>query len=309
MEGRARNFVGIDLGGGKGKTTGVATLSLLPESTPDVPALLVAFPEGSLYDEQLIAFLLGQPEQTIVAIDAPMSLPVCVRCTLPTCPQASACAVPEVAFLRKQGELRPRVSLQGKPRYAPQGKPRYTPYTQRITEIILAEEHGILPRETLGQGMGPLTARMAYLRRALQPRFVLQQNLLEVYPKATLAQLFPDPPRPAVQSQISCRDANGQPVTLQGKPLAPRFSSKRAELYKRSGDGHQIRQDVLRDLPALRFGGRTWQERVVQNDHLFDAVLCAYTAFLWSRGQCEPPPDPMILEDGWIWIPRHASKR
>src|SRR5206468_990515 len=69
-------------------------------------------------------------------------------------------------------------------------KPKYTPYTQRATEVILSEEHQILPRETLGQGMGPLAARGAYLVRALATSHKLDENLIEVYPKATLFQLF-----------------------------------------------------------------------------------------------------------------------
>src|SRR5262249_59810454 len=69
------------------------------------------------------------------------------------------------------------------------GKPSVTPYTQRATEVYLAHHLGIVPREAMGQGTGPLAARAAHLTRALADRFRLNENLLEVYPKGTLAAL------------------------------------------------------------------------------------------------------------------------
>jgi len=41
---------------------------------------------------------------------------------------------------------------------------------------------GIVPREALGQGMGPLTARACFLARALADRFTLNDSLIEVFP-------------------------------------------------------------------------------------------------------------------------------
>ena len=37
----------------------------------------------------------------------------------------------------------------------------------------------------------------------------------------------------------------------------------------------------------------------------FDAVLSAYTAFLWARDGWEMPADQhdVFEEDGWIWTP------
>src|SRR4029078_1484774 len=74
-------------------------------------------------------------------------------------------------------------------RHARRGKPSVTPYTQRTTEVYLAHRLGIAPREALGQGTAPLAARAAHLVRALADRFTLNETLLEVYPKATLAAL------------------------------------------------------------------------------------------------------------------------
>ena len=105
-------------------------------------------------------------------------------------------------------------------------KPKYTPYTQRASEVLLHEDHQILPRETLGQGMGPLTARAAYLTRALAATHRLNENLIEVYPKATLTQLF---------------------------------AARTAGRYKRSGDSPQTRLEILNALTDLRFAPGAWR--------------------------------------------------
>jgi hypothetical protein len=44
------------------------------------------------------------------------------------------------------------------------------------------------------------------------------------------------------------------------------------------------------------------REDVLQNDHCFDAVLSAYTAYLWARDGW-PTPDGCFTDDGWIVAP------
>ena len=43
----------------------------------------------------------------------------------------------------------------------------------------------------------------------------------------------------------------------------------------------------------------------VQNDHVFDAVMCAYTAYLWARDGWQMPDEhrEVFNADGWIWAP------
>ena len=50
------------------------------------------------------------------------------------------------------------------------------------------------------------------------------------------------------------------------------------------------------------------RETALQNDHQLDALLCAYTAFLWARDGWELPADPIYAEDGWIWFPEKAGR-
>ena len=258
-------FIGVDLGGGKGKNTAVARLRVIdPASADDTAARVEVVDYGTggdepFYDEHLISYLQGHPD-ALVAMDAPLSLPACVRCQLPMCPGATTCDVPIVKWFRDR-ELTHDDDRK---------KPRYTPYTQRATEVLLHEESSILPRETLGQGMGPLTARASYLERALRAQFTLGKNFIEVYPKASLVQLF-------------------------GEKLVAR--------YKRSAESPAVRLDVLNRLTELRFAPGAWREDALVNDHKFDAIICAYTGYLYSRGSCVAPPSDLVEQDGWMWVP------
>ncbi len=271
-------FIGVDLGGGKGKNTAVARLIL------DGDGIKVADygtgKEAPWYDERLIGYLRQQSD-AVVAVDAPLTLPSCVRCVLPSCPTQEICDVPIVDWFRTRSRL-PRPSTAELPvelHVAPRNgsnklKPRYTPYTQRAAEVVLHEEFKIQPRETLGQGMGPLASRGKYLLRALAGTHALNDNLIEVYPKATLTQLF-----------------------------TPRIAGR----YKRSADSPVARLEILNRLGDLSFAPGAWREDGLANDHKFDAIICAYTAYLWWRGRCEPPTNDLVLDDGWIWFPRRET--
>ena len=259
-------FIGVDLGGGKGKNTAVARLERA-ESGVQVTDYGTG-KDAPWFDDRLLSYLLAQDERTLVAIDAPLTLPVCVRCQLPSCPTVERCDVPVVRWFQDRAS-KPRVDGI----VSNTTKPRYTSYTQRATEVVLHEEHHILPRETLGQGMGPLTARTAYLLRALSARYQLSKNLIEVYPKATLTQLF---------------------------------GARTATRYKRSAGSPAARLEILNGLSDVAFAPGAWREHGLSNDHKFDAILCAYTAYLFAEGRCLPPPDSMVEQDGWIWIPRAA---
>ncbi len=298
---RMHRFVGVDLGGGRGKTTAVARLEhtehdgqwrlVLADAKlrygqrgtgSDEPAVVG---DVLFRDEVLVDYLERWTDaRTIVAIDAPLTLPACIRCTL-ACPGVERCEVPVVAWMR---QFAPQLRRRGR---SDPGKPAVTPYTQRATELL----HGALgvqPREALGQGTGPLAARAAFLRRRLSPRLRLHENLIEVEPAATLQQW-----------------------------LGP---ERTRALYH--GDTSRIWEQRKRSLHALAQGlsfEYVWPEMVVRNVHVFHAVVCALTASLWAAGQeltCEAVAqgeqgDPtaaaaaaalgtMWLEDGWIAIPR-----
>ena len=266
---RLHTFIGVDLGGGKGKNTAVALLRR--HGTGVVVEKYDTGDGRPWFDERLIPFLREHADGAVVAIDAPLSLTACVRCREATCPGMRDCADPTIVWFRRHLATRPVGD-------APNGKPTYTPYTQRLTEVLLHEQHGILPRETLGQGMGPLTARAAHLVRALAPMYQLNRNLIEVYPKATIWKLL---------------------------------GEETARTYKRHHAQAAVRlAKILRELPHLAFGPGQWRERGVQNDHMFDAVICAYTAFLWVRDNWQMPVEgrEVFAADGWIWYPPDPAR-
>lgn len=260
-----QRFIGVNLGGGRGKNTAVAVARRTGDGL-----LVERYDTGDghpWFDDRLVPFLLAQSADTVLAIDAPLTLTACVRCAAASCPGMATCDDAAIAWMRRRSES----CSTGRGRRGV--KPVYTPYTQRLTEILLHEDHGILPREALGQGMGPLTARAAYLARALASRFRLHENLIEVSPKATIHQLLDE---------------------------------KTARMYKRNPAQATVRlAKILNRLPELTFAPGQWRERGIQNDHLFDAVIAAYTAFLWTRDDWQLPAADRatFLHDGWIWIP------
>ncbi len=290
-----RTFLGVDLGGGKGRTTAVAKLELCGDNL-EVVEVGTSRGQQPWYDENLIEYLALQSKENdaVAAVNAPLTLTACVRCREPVCPGMTACVDPTIVWFRTVGEELIQKSMapdrdqivaipaNGKrghpapPLAPPPRKPRSTPYTQRATELVLARRHGIVPREALGQGMGPLTARAAYLVRALGNQgYRLHENLIEVYPKATLQALW---------------------------------GPKVARAYKRDAETWETRARVLESLRGkLEFGRRSRlaREDVLRNDHNFDAVIAAYTAYLWAKEGWSLPAEhrDVFAIDGWIWVP------
>lgn len=294
-------FIGVDLGGGRGKNTAVARLELSVSAAGRVRLGVAEAkvrhgqrgtgragdePGGDALfrDDVLVDYLRRWVDDSaVVAINAPLTMPPCVRCDLP-CPTVSHCTVPVVEWMRRWA---PRLRARGR---GDKSKPAITPYTQRATEVLLRGV-GIEPRETLGQGTGPLAARAHYLRRALSPMLRLHENLLEVHPRATVRRRFGE----AVDAKI------------------------------RQGETDRVWGTRKRILAGLTEGiafDYVWPELVVRNTHVFNAVICAFTAFVWARTPGPAPrallPDTqeppgleaaleelgdLWLEDGWIYAP------
>ena len=275
-------FVGVDLGGGKGKNTAIAVLrrDFDPGEHLVVEHLEPRRGHAPLFDAALLAEIRAAGPRSLLAIDAPLTLTACLRCTLASCPGESACVDPAVVTMRKLTQDAPE------DRHSRRGKPVFTPYTQRATEIYLQQKRGMVPRETLGQGMGPLTARAAHLVKALGDTHRLDENMIEVYPKATIAWL------PMLRGVRSDRSAQLESI------------------YKRDHEEQQTRALILENLSnVLRFGPGIWREECVRSDHLFDAVMCALTGYFWAVEGWEKPSELEGLPpgDGWIWAPPPAG--
>src|SRR6185436_3114013 len=96
-------FVGVDLGGGRGKTTAVAEIRIAVGGTAEV--VEVATRSGKLpwTDETLIGRLAIPDPERVIAVDAPLTQPACGRCERPVCPGTEACEDPAVVWLRTTG--------------------------------------------------------------------------------------------------------------------------------------------------------------------------------------------------------------
>jgi predicted nuclease with RNAse H fold len=269
-------FVGVDLGGGRGKTTALAELRMGARGAEVIEVATRGAGTVPWTDETLIHRLAVADPERVIAIDAPLTQTACGRCEEPVCPGAEACADPAVVWLRTVGRgLVQQVAAEtvgGRSRPQHTSQARLAPYAHRATDVVMTYERGLLPLSTLGAANSTITARASHLRRRLRSAgYQLHGNLLEVSPSATIAAL-----------------------------CGPRI----ARGYKRDADPWVTRASILEGFTDLTFApqSRMAREDVLRNDHCFDAVISAYTAYLWARDGWEEPTG-MFEEDGWIFAP------
>jgi hypothetical protein len=284
-------FVGVDLGGARGKTTAVAHLSSRPDGTvwvEDVATRARSGKDEPWRDETLAEHLTGLAGgDVVIAIDAPLTQPACGRCVVPACPGVAACVDPAVVWLRSEGRALALDAGEdlaeadgGGQRFVSRSLParpraRLLPYAHRPTEVVTCFDRELLPATALGTAVGPIASRAAHLVRRLAGHgLVLNERVLEVSSHATVAALF------------GRRVARG---------------------YKRDADPWETRATILESLPDLSFApqSRLAREDTLRNDHCFDAILAGYTAFLWARDGWQMPAgwQDELGADGWIWAP------
>jgi hypothetical protein len=266
MTATASRFIGIDLGGGRGKTTALCELTLGCDGGANVTALHHRAGAEPLHDDALWSALqYANPTTTVIAIAAPLTQPACERCTRPSCPSIASCVEPSVAWMRDHGSRIARGSSKVRP----------LPYLHRVTELVTVYQSHLLSTSSLSGAGVSIRGRALHLRRRLAGLgFVLNQSLIEVSPMATVTAL------------CSAADARG---------------------YKRDADPWRTRALVLARFDALRFApsSRFAREEVLQSDHRFDALICAYTAYLRQQQGWKIPDDVAHFsdDDGWMWTP------
>jgi len=269
-------FVGVDLGGGRGKTTAIAEIRS-GASGAEVIEVATRSSRQPWTDDTLLGRLSeGDASTRVIAIDAPLTQTACGRCERPVCPGMEACADPSVVWLRTTGRGLMRkvaaATVGAGPRPQHTAQARLAPYSHRATEVVMTYERGLLPLSALGSTTGAVAARASQLRRRLRGAgYHLHENLLEVSPAATIAALC---------------------------------GSKAARGYKRDADPWRTRAVILEQLADLSFApqSRMAREDVLGNDHCFDAVISAYTAYLWARDGWTAP-EGWVADDGWIFAP------
>ena len=286
---RFRTFVGIALGGGRGKQTAVARLAWQPGApAPDLAVTFAAArvghrgtgeagaepasEAGYLRDPDLEAYLdLQLADDPLVAVDAPVTVPPCLRCRL-SCPGIVACPQPDTRLV---ADLAPRRG----------SKPVFLPYAERACEVVHRLD-GSLVRAGFGQGTAPVAARVQYLLHRFAGRLVPQVNLVEVAPRAALVRWYGE-------------------------------ATERATRVGAARDVQRARAEVLEDLRGrLRFE-RVWPELVVRQRAVFYAVVAAVLASDlaregWTYAQTVADPElarvvdehaDVFVRAGWIWLP------
>ena len=217
---RGDRYVGIELGGSR--RTAVVALDYFPSDQKAFLTNIVSPPEaeeGESPDDTLIR-TVNALEALRIGVDAPLTLPPCVRCPLP-CPTVAHCEVPAVRWMREEA----KAARFGKGRQP-------NPYVQRPVDFLLRgpwQEDALVPfpvDESFGSSRAPLAARMQYLQRHLSA----EESFLEVNPRLALGGIAPWyglQPREVrrardldegVEIRLELLDALSQPPRTQGAP-------------------------------------------------------------------------------------------
>jgi hypothetical protein len=265
---KSYRFIGVSLSGGKSDKACVAILEYFPEHKKIFLARLFE----KIKTEEIISAdlkiheIITQfgKEVESVAFDVPLTLPKCLRCSLP-CPGYEVCNLDEIKWLRNFYQ---EVNKGKKP------KKMFTPYTQRCAESFVSHalEEPFDIHHTLGSNVAPLAARAQFIQRRLDLKCI------EVFPKLSVWRL-------------------GQKLKVPKSHL--RF-------HKHIVGGDESRKIFLQHL-CDREGVFIYQQdlrAMVENNHAFEALICAYTGYLKFLGQTEARPSGFPKKEAWVEFPK-----
>lgn len=276
----AQRYLGLELSGAKNQKTSVAVLEYYPREKKtfllDVFDKIAPHSEENS-DEALIDLIEeeSQGEQVrCMGVNVPLTLPPCITCTPKSCPRSKRCGSASAKWMRnylKRVSTRKGLTQRIKP---------FTPYTQRPIELWA--RYDLLPNlpkggafeidETLGGNRAPLTARMHFLQRQLTAF-----PLMECWPKLTIALLS------------------------RKLGLSPRVLAS----YRHLEQGAHFREEILTAL-SHRYEIFIYERdlrKLAQNLTGFDALVCAFTALLYDRGECARIPKGFPEISGWVYYP------
>lgn len=262
-------LAGVALGGGKTDKTTVAVIEFYPDQKRVFLRSLRerVTAKAEMTADDVLCEVLNQDEKdlALIAIDAPLQLPKCIRCTLPRCPGVDSCREVEIKWMREVHRKRDKQKRPNK---------MFTPYTERAVEVYISHEleEPFHPPHALGANAAPLTARADFLRRRLKT------PLIEVYPKLTLWRIG--------------AALNMQKSHLRFHRHAVDSDESRLYILKKLIE-KEIAFIYQQDLRVM-----------VENNAAFEAFLGALTAFLKVRGQTERRPPGFPKDESWIEFPK-----
>lgn len=260
-------FIGVSLGGGKADKACVAVLEYYPEHEKVFLSRLFekVKTEGEISADMKIQEILESHQEGLntVAFDVPLQMPKCIRCEL-VCPGYERCNEPEIKWMWKWTRGRNKKKRPGK---------LFTPYTQSCAEMYLQNglEEPFVTSHTLGANVAPLAARAFYIRK----RF--GKDAIYVHPRLTVWRL--------------------------GRSL--KVAKSHLRFHKHSIGGDESRHIILQALSQnnVAFVYQQDLKSMVENNHAFEAFVCALTAFMRFKGQTEPRPLDFPKEEEWVEFP------
>lgn len=265
---KVHHFLGVSLGGGKTDKTCLALVDYYPEQNKIFLSRLFekVGSVGEVSSDLQVHNIINELPGRVenVAFDVPLQLPKCLRCKL-KCPGFESCSEPEIKWLWKHYRKR---NQKKKPRKL------FTPYTERCVEFYMQTEleEVFHPPHALGANMAPLTARAHFINRRLKVPSV------EVYAKLSLWRI--------------------------GRAL--NISKNHLRFHRHSFGGEESRKIILQKLIEKDIAFLYVQDvkNMTNNTHSFEAFVCALTAVLHFKGQCEPRPKDFPKSEGWVCMPK-----
>jgi predicted nuclease with RNAse H fold len=143
----------------------------------------------------------------------------------------------------------------------------WNPTSQRACERAVVEALAVRPMPTMQLGVP--AARAIGLQRRIR-RLRPAPTVIEVYPKASLAA-----------------------ISRTAKDVRPRRRGENRDNHWRATLGGMAEAGLIHlDDPEP-----------LAREHVFDAVVAAFTGWLYPGGLA-PPPSKAALKRGWIWCPK-----
>jgi hypothetical protein len=264
---KLHRFIGISLSGGRSDKACVAVMEYFPEHNKIFLARLFEKikTEENISADLKIQEIIEQHKESLewIAFDAPLSMPVCVTCKL-RCPGYENCNESEIQWMRQHYEA---VNKKKKP------KKLFTPYTQRSVEAYISHslEENFEIHHALGSNNAPLAARAQFIRRRLQI------PCIEVFPKLSIWRV-------------------GQEI---------RVAKSHLKYHKHSVGGDESRRVFLQSLQDSKdvFIYQQDMKAMTENNHAFEAMICALTAFLKFQKKTAAKPAGFPKLANWIEFP------
>ena len=265
---KANRFLGVHLSGGKNDKTALAVIEYFPSHDK----LFLSHLHEKIRTEKDISAdlflheLLSGTYQSVktIAVDAPVSLPLCVTCEL-ECPGFENCAEPHITWMwkayRKIKKKKKSLKL-------------FTPYTQRCAEFALQSE--IDPPftidEAFGSNLAPLSTRGLFIHRRLEDReFIETNSKLAIW---------------TIGRELKCAKSH--------------LKTYSHVAHGKEARAHILEKVVSYDLVFLY---QQDINRLTENLQAFEAFFVALTAYFYSKKKFIKRPKGFPREEAWPVIP------